>query len=108
MSAAFDQLAYAVKVRWENNARHKRGFRLQEKPPLNPLLHAIEEATEVARADLCGEGRERIEEELGDTLTGLVIYAAARGLDLDRVLRHAAEKIVHDIVLVDPEPKELT
>ena len=108
MSEAFDQLAYAVKARWKNNARHKRGFRLRERPALSPLLHAIEEATEVARADLHNEGKGRIESELGDTITGLLIYAEARGLDIDRVLRGAADKIIHDIVMVHPESQERT
>lgn len=100
----FGELVEAVRVRYEQNATHKRGFRLQDKPPLNPLLHAIEEATEVARADLCGESRGRIEEELGDTITGLLIYAKARGLSLDRVMQGACEKIARDIVLPEEGP----
>lgn len=94
----FERLGSAVERLHEANARHKRGFRLQESLPTGMLLHAISEIVEVSEA----ETREHTEQELGDVLAILVHYTLVMHLDLKDVCRRWLAKIPEDFPDVPP------
>jgi NTP pyrophosphatase (non-canonical NTP hydrolase) len=97
----FERLGFAVEGLHEANAQHKRGWRLQDRSPLDAMLHAIKECAEVAREEVVGD-RAKAAQELGDVFGCLVHYAGMAHLDLKAVFQAWLQKIPQDFPDVPP------
>lgn len=96
---AFEALVAECERLWACDARHKRGFRLGDRPPEHVLLHLIEEASEVGRAPT----RAELVSEMGDVLGLLIHYAIRRGVTMEEVAAACLAKKPQDFPDAYPE-----
>lgn len=90
----FERMVSAVELLHKNNARHKRGFRLQDVEPHEPMLRAMQECLETLLVASCSVTE--IEDELGDVFGCLLHYALVQECDLTRVIRAWLNRIPED------------
>lgn len=103
---AFQKVVQRIRYLVEKGAKHKRGFKLNEVNAMNPLIHMIEEVTEVMwqeQEDLWADGDEeeleieaKIEDELGDVLGCFLHYVFAKRLNLEKILDKYSESLEED------------
>ncbi len=91
----FERMVSAVETLHRLNARHKRGFRLRDQPPVKALHHALEELAEVITA-LAQDDQAAIHDEFGDLLACLLHFAVMESLDLSAVCTQWVQSIPQD------------